>query len=118
MDDSYDYITSIPLFNLTEEKVNELLEQFNNKQQELVKVQSTTEIDQWNSELDEFVEAYNKWTKVHSNLDNKQTVKSTSVKSNGVKVTTRPSTASSVGSVAKAKTSTASKPKAKPKSAK
>jgi len=69
IDDTYDYITNIPLFNLTEEKVNELIEQFNNKQEELHKVESTTEIEQWNYELDEFIESYNKWIKTHSNLD-------------------------------------------------
>jgi DNA topoisomerase-2 len=69
---SYDYITDIPLFNLTEEKISELLDKYNNKEQELKHVESTSEIDQWNIELDEFVEKYNSWSKVHAiNLNQK-----------------------------------------------
>ena len=69
---SYDYITDIPLFNLTEEKISELLDKYNNKEQEIKHVESTSEIDQWNIELDEFVEKYNSWSKVHAiNLNQK-----------------------------------------------
>jgi len=63
---SYDYITDMPLFNLTEEKINELIEKYNNKEQELIKIQTTSEIDQWTYELDEFVDKYKLWFK--SNL--------------------------------------------------
>ena len=72
---SYDYITDIPLFNLTQEKIDELNERYNNKEQELFKIQSTSEIEQWNYELDEFTDKYKKWIITHSNLDNKVTNK-------------------------------------------
>ena len=44
---------------------------FNNKEQELKKIEDVSEIKQWDLELDEFIKAYNLWTKIHSNLDNK-----------------------------------------------
>ena len=73
--ESYDYITDIPLFNLTEEKITELNDKYNTKDEELAKVKATSEIDQWEYELDEFVNAYKKWTITHSNLDKKGTKK-------------------------------------------
>ena len=68
---NYEYITDIPLFNLTQEKIDELNEKYNIKEQELVKVQITSEIEQWTIELDEFSKAYNDWIIKHSNQDNK-----------------------------------------------
>jgi DNA topoisomerase-2 len=69
--ESYNYITDIPLFNLTEEKIEELESKYNTKEEELRIVKITTEIDKWSDELDEFTEAYKKWTIIHSNLDKK-----------------------------------------------
>ena len=69
--ESYDYITDIPLFNLTEEKIDELNSKYEAKLEELKNVKLTTEIDKWSSELDEFTEAYKIWTRTHSNLDKK-----------------------------------------------
>jgi len=68
---SFEYITDIPLFNLTQEKIDELNAKFNAKELELKKIQSTTEIQQWIIELDEFVSAYMQWIIKHSNLDKK-----------------------------------------------
>lgn len=53
---SYDYITSMPLFSLTEEKIAELQEKLDTKQQELETVESTTEKEQWKIELNEILE--------------------------------------------------------------
>ena len=72
---SYDYITDIPLFNLTQEKIDELNEKFNAKEEELKHIQTVTETEQWIYELDEFVEKYKEWSEIHSNLDKKDTKK-------------------------------------------
>jgi DNA topoisomerase-2 len=50
---SYEYITGLALFSLTEEKVLELQEKLDNKQQELEKIKITSEEEQWNHELKE-----------------------------------------------------------------
>ena len=70
-DCSYEYITEIPLFNLTQEKIDELNEKFNNKEQELKIIENTSEQDQWISELDELSKKYKDWNNLHSNLDKK-----------------------------------------------
>jgi hypothetical protein len=71
---SYDYITDMKLFNLTEEKINELVEKYNNKEQELRKIESTSETEQWLYELDEFVNAYKIWYKTYSISSNNKNV--------------------------------------------
>ncbi len=55
---SYEYITSMPLFSLTEEKIDELQEKLDSKQEELATIESTSETDQWKSELEEILEIY------------------------------------------------------------
>jgi DNA topoisomerase-2 len=65
--DSYDYLTDMPLFNLTYEKIEELNEKVRNKEEELLKVQSTSETDQWKMELDEFEREYSKWYNKYTN---------------------------------------------------
>ena len=79
-DQSFEYITDIPLFNLTQDKIDELNNKFNQKEQELHKIHSTTEIEQWNNELDELVGEYNEWIIKHSNLDKKPQPKKKVVK--------------------------------------
>ena len=61
---SYDYITTMQLFSLTEEKINELNEKLKNKEEELAYVRSKSEIDMWNIELKEFLKAYKKWKEI------------------------------------------------------
>ena len=60
---SYDYITTIQLFSLTLEKINELNEKFKEKDDELNKLINTNEIDIWKNELDILLNAYLKWKK-------------------------------------------------------
>jgi DNA topoisomerase-2 len=67
---SYDYVTEMKLFNLTEEKIAELTEKYNNKEKELRHVEVTTETEQWIVELDEFVNAYKIWEKNNQCLTN------------------------------------------------
>jgi len=64
---NYDYITDTPLFNLTEEKIQELTEKLKNKEQELHKIQITSEKEQWIYELNEFIEKYNIWLNTNNN---------------------------------------------------
>lgn len=68
--DSYDYVTEMKLFNLTEEKIAELTEKYNNKEKELRHIEVTTETEQWIVELDEFVNAYKTWEKNNQCLVN------------------------------------------------
>ena len=58
---TYDYITSLPLFSLTQEKIDELQDKLNAKIEELNKVETTSCIDQWRLELEEFLVKYEEW---------------------------------------------------------
>lgn len=60
-DKSYEYITSMPLFSLTDEKITELQAKLSAKQEELDHVQSVSEIEQWRLELEEFLVLYEEW---------------------------------------------------------
>ena len=60
---SYDYITSIPLFHLTLEKIEELNDRLKEKEEELDYVKKTTPIEFWKKELKEFEEIYKQWYK-------------------------------------------------------
>lgn len=82
LNDSYDYLTDMPLFNLTYEKIEELNEKVKNKEQELMKVQSTSETDQWKMELDEFEVEYGKWYKkyTHTHINDSNDNKTSEVK--------------------------------------
>lgn len=59
-DQSYDYLTNMYLFSLTEEKTEELQNKFNNKEEELAVVKATTEIEMWKKDLEEFTTRYKK----------------------------------------------------------
>merc|ERR1711918_128755 len=58
---SYDYITTMPLFNLTQEKIDELNNKLKEKEEELDKVQVTTPVEMWSKELKELLKMYKKW---------------------------------------------------------
>ena len=58
---SYDYITNIPLFNLTEEKIEELNNRLKEKEEELHNVRSTSPIEMWKLELKQLLKEYNIW---------------------------------------------------------
>ncbi len=58
---SYDYITNLPLFSLTQEKIDELNKEFNEKSEELELYRNTTIQDLWIGELNVFENQYNKW---------------------------------------------------------
>ena len=60
---SYDYITTMPLFNLTYEKIEELNSKLKEKEEELYLVKTTPATDVWKKELKELRTEYNKWYK-------------------------------------------------------
>ena len=60
---SYDYITGIPLFHLTLEKIEELNDRLKEKEEELDYVKKTTPIEFWRNELKEFENVYKQWYK-------------------------------------------------------
>ena len=58
---SYRYLTDMTLFSLTIEKIDELNEEYNNKKKEFDDYNSTTEVDLWKRELEEFSSTYKQW---------------------------------------------------------
>jgi DNA topoisomerase-2 len=74
---SYEYITSMGLFSLTEEKIQELQTKLDEKQKELAIIETTTEKEQWKIELTEFLEQYEKWSQAKSEMLVVKNVKTT-----------------------------------------
>ena len=66
-DISYNYLLSMPLYNLTEEKINELKKQEEDKQTEFDDLTNTTPEKIWLNELDKLEKDYDKWIKHKSN---------------------------------------------------
>ncbi len=58
---SYDYLTNLPLFSLTQEKIDELNKEFNEKSEELELYKKTTVQDLWINELNNLLVGYKKW---------------------------------------------------------
>ena len=72
---NYNY-TDMPIYTLTEEKMNELLNQYNNKLKDYNDYLNTKIEDIWKFELEEFRKYYNKW------LDNNKPQKKKIIKIN------------------------------------
>ena len=58
---SYDYITNLALFSLTSEKIQEFIDEYNNKLEELNMYKNTTIQNLWIKELDNLQKVYDKW---------------------------------------------------------
>ena len=58
---SYDYLTNLPLFSLTQEKIDEFIKEFEEKAEELELYTNTTVQDLWISELEILEKSYSKW---------------------------------------------------------
>jgi len=58
---SYDYLLTMPIYNLTMEKINELKQQEQDKETEYNTLNSKSPKDIWISELDILESEYNKW---------------------------------------------------------
>jgi DNA topoisomerase-2 len=61
---SYDYLTNMSLFSLTQEKIEEFDNKYKNKENEIENIKNTTVFQLWTKELDEFLVEYNKMLKV------------------------------------------------------
>jgi DNA topoisomerase-2 len=60
-DKSYNYLTKLPLFSLTLEKIDELNDEYDKKKKELEDYKNTTVQEFWRRELDELLVEYNSW---------------------------------------------------------
>lgn len=58
---SYEYITNTGLFHLTEEDLENLRKQLENKQEQIETLESKSPSQLWTEELDEFMNAYDIW---------------------------------------------------------
>ena len=56
--DKYDYLLSMPIHSFTYEKIEDLKEKINNKEEEINLLESKSEKEIWSDELDEFRVAY------------------------------------------------------------
>ena len=60
---NYDYLTKMPIYSLTKEKIEDLIKQRDIKQAELDKVQKTSEKDMWRNDLKVFKKEYMRFLK-------------------------------------------------------
>ena len=60
---SYDYLSKMALWSLTEEKIEELDQYYNDKKDELEQYKNLTVENMWKLELTELSTAYDKWSK-------------------------------------------------------
>jgi len=58
---SYDYLTSMTIVHFTTDEVEKLRKQIENKKQEIDILEAKMPTEIWNEELDQFMEAYDKW---------------------------------------------------------
>jgi DNA topoisomerase-2 len=83
---SYDYLTNLPLFSLTQEKIDEFNLDFDNKNNEL-EIYSNTDIkDLWINEIDEFENNYTKWLDKYNNSTDIVVKSKSKTKSKKIKV--------------------------------
>jgi DNA topoisomerase-2 len=61
IDDSYNYLLSMPIYNLTQEKIEELKKQEKEKQTEFDTLVGMKPQDLWINDLDVFERAYDSW---------------------------------------------------------
>jgi DNA topoisomerase-2 len=69
IDDKYDYLTNMSLINLSKEKMERLINEKNEKEMELAKIQATTITDFWLNELTVFEIEYDKYLILRKNND-------------------------------------------------
>ena len=74
-DESFEYLTGIPLFSLTDEKIKELEDKCSSKEQELAIIKDTLEEDMWKTELNELKTEYIKWLEIYKIDSCKSTIK-------------------------------------------
>lgn len=69
---SYTYLTSMQLFSLTSEKIEELNKEYQAKKSEYEIYNSTSEADLWTRELEEFKESYKQWLKLRKEEEDEE----------------------------------------------
>jgi DNA topoisomerase II len=69
LDDSYDYLIKIPIYNLTYEKKEELLNELKKKEEFLEECRNKTEAQMWLDDLHVFEEAYAKYVEERDRRD-------------------------------------------------
>lgn len=69
---SYDYLTGLPLFSLTLEKIDDINKDYQEKKDELELYKNTTVNKLWLGELDEFETLYKKWISYFEDLINEK----------------------------------------------
>lgn len=77
---SYNYLTTMALFSLTEEKIEELQKEYEEKKAEYEYYESKTEKEIWLEELEEFIEAYDVWLETISSENSNRPKKAKKVK--------------------------------------
>ena len=78
-DNSYNYLLSMPIYNLTKDKIDELKNQENDKQNEFDSLDKLSVHDIWLTELNKLEKEYDSWIK-HKNETPKSLSKSTKTK--------------------------------------
>ena len=81
-DDKYSYLVKMPMDSVTEENVEKILKERDNKNEEVNILKGTSENQLWLNELDTFMKNYKVYLKNRTTLDNeckssKKTKKST-----------------------------------------
>jgi len=71
---SYDYLLSMPIYNLTQEKIEELKQQYDMKETEYNELNKKSIQDIWIEELDELEVCYEKWSQKKIN-ETKDTIR-------------------------------------------
>ena len=74
-DDSYNYLLSMPIYNLTQEKIDELKKQEIEKQSEFDTLIGKTPETLWLVDLEDLEESYDKWYQVKQSIQNNQVKK-------------------------------------------
>lgn len=77
---SYNYLTDMPLFSLTEDKINKLNDEYENKKKEYDDYLNTPETEIWRRELMELDKEYDKFINDFNNVDESKSKKNKKIK--------------------------------------
>jgi len=84
---TYDYLTNLPLWSLTFEKIEDMIRDYNNKKQELDTYTSTSIENLWLNELELLEESYNKYLLAFEKENLKEAkLKNKTIKKNNIPV--------------------------------
>jgi DNA topoisomerase-2 len=84
MENKYDYLIQMPIYNLTYEKKEEFLKKLNEKKDMLENIKNTSIEDMWKTDLDEFEKNYKVFLK-SSLITNDEPVKEKKIKKKAIK---------------------------------